>query len=133
MVTTNDSKPVDQRIDSVFGEPVVFKPMKTQQGGYRALVPDPDRLEVIAVGIYDDGRGNVEGTVGTHRQATVDTFLSIRFEPILQCDLKKGDRIFFPDRQEVHEVVFIHPEATGRWMVHMVRVLEDMPAPTRQP
>jgi hypothetical protein len=86
-------------------------------------------LQVVAVGIYDDGRGAVEGMGGPmlHRQATVDTHLSIRFEPVLQCNLRKGDRVYFPDRDETHEVTFIHPEAAGRWEVHMVRVLEEVP------
>jgi hypothetical protein len=125
MSTVNDSKPVDVRVDSVFGEPVVLKPMMVQQGGYRAAVPDPDRVEVIATGIFDTTRG-AEGAGGTtiHRQATVDTTLSIRLEPVLQCDLKKGDRVFFPDRNETHEVTFIHPDYSGRWDVHMVKVLE---------
>jgi hypothetical protein len=41
--------------------------------------------------------------------------------------LRKGDRVYFPDRDETHEVTFIHPEAAGRWEVHMVRVLEEVP------
>ena len=49
---------------------------------------------------------------------TVDTHLSIRYEPVLQCNLRKGDRVYFPDRDETHEVTFIHPEAAGRWEVH---------------
>ncbi|HET9534275.1 MAG TPA: hypothetical protein VFP43_02880 [Mesorhizobium sp.] len=130
MSTVNDSKPVDLRVDAAFGEPVVFKPMMTQQSGYRERVPDPSRVEVIAVGIYDDSRGAVEGfgTASTvHRQASVDILLSIRYEPIKQCNLQKGDRVFFPDRNETHEVTFIYPEAAGRWDVHMVRVLDDYP------
>lgn len=125
MGTVDDTKPVDVRVDSVFGEPVVLKPMMIQQTGYRASVPDPSRVEVIATGIYDTTRGTTEGSGGlTHRLATVDTSLSIRFEPILQCDLKKGDRVFFPDRDETHEVTFIHPDYSGRWDVHMVKILE---------
>jgi len=127
MSTINDTKPVDVRVDAVFGEPVVLKPMKTQQGGYRASIPDTSRVEVIAVGIFDTTRGATEGVGGPmiHRQATVDTMLSIRLEPIKQCDLQKGDRVYFPDRNETHEVTFIHPDYSGRWDVHMVRVLED--------
>jgi len=125
MPTVNDSKPVDVRVDAVFGEPVVLKPMKIQEGGYRASVPDPSRVEVIATGIYDTTRGSEGGGATTiHRQATVDTMLSIRLEPCEQCDLKKGDRVYFPDRDETHEVTFVHPDYSGRWDVHMVRVLE---------
>jgi len=129
MSTVNDSKPVDLRVDAQFGEPVVLKPMRTEKSGYRASVPDPDRVEVIATGIFDTTRGATEGVGGPMitRQATVDTMLSIRHEPILQCDLKKGDRVYFPDRQQTHEVTFIHPDYSGRWDVHMVRVLEDEP------
>lgn len=125
MSTVNDTKPVDVRVDSVFGEPVVLKPMMVQSGGYRAAVPDPSRLEVVATGIFDTTRGAETGSgPSIHRQATVDTMLSIRLEPVLQCDLKKGDRVFFPDRGETHEVTFIHPDYSGRWDVHMVKVLE---------
>jgi hypothetical protein len=130
MSTVNDSKPVDLRVDAVFGEPVVFKPMMTQQSGYRERVPDPDRVEVIAVGIYDDSRGANEGFGSAStitRQASVDVLLSIRYEPCKQCDLQKGDRVFFPDRSETHEVTFIYPEAAGRWDIHLVRVLDDYP------
>jgi hypothetical protein len=127
MSTFNDSKPVDLRVDAVFGEPVVLKPMIYQKGGYRESIPDPNRVETIAVGIYDDTRGATEGVGGPMitRQATVDTTLSIRVEPIRSCDLKKGDRVYFPDRKETHEVTFIHPDYSGRYDVHMVRVLEE--------
>lgn len=129
MSSVTDSKPLDARVDSVFGEPVVLKPMMIQQTGYREAIPDPDRLEVVAVGIFDTSRGATEGVGGPMllRQATVDTSLSIRFESVLQCDLKKGDRVYFPDRKETHEVTFIHPDYSGRWDVHLVRILEDVP------
>jgi hypothetical protein len=125
MATVNDSKPVDLRVDSVFGEPVVLKPMTVQQGGYRAAIPDVSRVEVIATGIFDTSRGAETGSgPSLHRQATVDSSLSIRMEPVQQCDLKKGDRVYFPDRDETHEVTFVHPDYSGRWDVHMVKVLE---------
>jgi hypothetical protein len=122
----NDLIPLDDEVDKVFGEPVVFKPMKSD-GGYRAGVVDPGRPPIITRGIYDQTRGAVEQTGGTmvHRQATVDTSLSIREEPVLQCDLRKGDRVFFPDRDETYEVTFIHADPGGRPDVHLVRVLED--------
>ena len=118
--------PVDFEVDRTFGEPVVLKPMMGVSGGYRDPVPDPDRIEVVARGIYDQGRGiDVESGGGVkHRQATVDTTLSIREEPIMQCDLRKGDRVFFPERDETHEVVFIYDDPGGRPDVHLVRVLE---------
>ena len=124
---SNDLKPLDLHVDAAFGEPVVFKPMKTANGGYREAIPDPDRQQVIARGIYDQTRGAVEQTGGSmmHRQATVDSTLSIREEPVHQCKLKKGDRVFFPDRDETYEVIFIHDEPGGRPDVHMVRVLEE--------
>jgi len=130
MTITNDTKPLDAKIDSVFGEQVVLKPMKTVSGGYRDSVPDEARLQVIATGIYDSSRGAVEGTSGTvggflHRQATVDTTLSIRMEPLQQCKLQKGDRVFFPERGETYDVTFIHAEPGGRPDVHLVRVLEE--------
>jgi len=121
-----DLIPIDDKVDEVFGEPVIFKPMKTSSGGYREAVPDPTRPQVIARGIYDQTRGAVENTGGgaTHTQATTDTTLSIREEPTLQCALRKGDRVYFPERDETHEVTFIHPDPGGRPDVHMVMVLE---------
>ena len=123
----NDTIPIDTEVDKTFGEPVIFRPMKASEGGYREAVPDPARQVVIARGIFDMTRGAVEQTGGgaMHRQATVDTTLSIREEPIQQCDLRKGDRVFFPERNETHEVLWIHPEPGGRPDVHMVRVLEE--------
>ena len=123
----SDLAPVDDEVDRVFGEPVVLKPMKSASGGYRAAVPDPDRQTLIARGIFDQSRGAVEQTGGgtMHTQATVDTSLSIRIEPIRQVKLKKGDRVFFPERDETHEVTFIHADPGGRPDVHMVRVIEE--------
>jgi len=127
-VITDDSKQIDFAVDRAFGEPVVLKPMRTQQTGYREAMPDPDRVEVVAVGVFDTTRGGTEAVgPAIHRQATVDTTLSIRMEPIKQCSLKKGDRVYFPVRKETHEVTFIHPDYSGRWDVHLVRVLDDVP------
>jgi hypothetical protein len=117
--------PVDDAVDDEFAEPVVLKPMQTVSGGYREAVPDPTRPSVITRGIYDQGRGAVENTVGLTRQATVDTTLSIRWEPVLQCSLRKGDRVFFPNRSETHEVTYISDDPGGRPDVHLVKVLED--------
>ena len=119
--------PIDDEIDRVFGEPVVFKPMMSASGGYRASIVDTSRPQVVARGIFDQSRGAVEATGGgaMHTQATVDTSLSIREEPVNQCTLRKGDRVYFPERDEMHEVTFIHPEPGGRPDVHLVRVLED--------
>jgi hypothetical protein len=81
---------------------------------------------VVATGIYVQSRGNIEDVGSTiHRQAVVDTSLSIREEPILQCGLRKSDRVYFPDRLETYDVTFIHDEAGGRPDVHLVRVLEE--------
>ena len=90
-------------------------------------MPDLTRPQVLARGIYDQTRGAVENTGGgsIHTQATTDTTLSIREEPTLQCKLRKGDRVYFPERDETHEVVFIHDDPGGRPDVHMVRVLEE--------
>ena len=128
MSTYNDTKPLDQKVDSVFGEPVVLKPMKTQSRGMREAIPDPDRIETIAVGIYDSTRGAEEPTGGgaIHRQATVDVSLSIRDEHIQRVQLRKSDRVYFPDRKEMYDVTFIHPDPGGRPDVHLVRVLEDV-------
>jgi hypothetical protein len=118
--------PIDAEVDKVWGEPVVFKPMAAVSGGYREPVPDVTRQQVIARGVYDQGRGAEVETGGgmIHRQATVDTTLSIREEPVLQCDLRKGDRVYFPERDETHEVVIIYPDPGGRTDVLLVKVLE---------
>lgn len=128
MAIEQDTKPLDARVDSVFGEPVVMKPMMTVGGGYREPMPDPQRVEVIGIGIYDQSRGAVEQTGGgfTHRQATVDTSLSIRDEVVQRAQLRKGDRVYFPDRKELYDVTFIHPDPGGRPDVHLVRVLEEV-------
>jgi hypothetical protein len=122
----NNLVPIDDEVDRVFGEPVVLKPMKTVSGGYRDPVSDPGRNELITRGVFDQSRGAVEETGGgsIHRQSTVDTTLSIREEPVKQIDLRKGDRVYFPERDELHEVTFIDAEPGGRPEVHLVRVLE---------
>jgi hypothetical protein len=122
-----DTAPVDDEVDRVFGEPVVLKPMKSVSTGYRDRVPDESRQTLIARGIFDQTRGAVEQTGGgaLHGQATVDTSLSIRIEPVRQVKLQKGDRVYFPERDETHEVTFIHEDPGGRPDVHMVRVIEE--------
>jgi len=127
---SGDTKPLDAKVDAVFGEPVILRPMKTQSGGYRESVVDSDRVEVIATGIYDLTRGAVEnaGSGGgsfNHALATVGISLSIREEPILQCELKKGDRVYFPERDETYEVTHIHADPGARPDVHLVRVIEE--------
>jgi hypothetical protein len=120
----NDTKPVDQRVDAVFGEQVIFKPM--MGAGYREGVPDPDRVEVIATGIFDSTRGAVEDTGGGFfsRQSIVGTALSIRHEPIQQCGLRKGDRVYFPGRGETYEVSHVHDDPGGRPDVHLLRIID---------
>jgi len=127
MAIVTDTKPIDIRVDAVFGEQVILKPMMTVGGGYREGITDPDRPVVIAVGIYDQTQGAIveTGSNFNHRQATVATTLSIRFEPIEQCSLRKGDRVTFPERGETYEVSFIHAEPGGRPDVHLLRVLDD--------
>jgi hypothetical protein len=123
----NETTPLDDAVDRTFGEPVVLRPMKRADGGYREPIPDDSRQQVIARGIYDQTRGAVEATGGgaMHTQATVDTSLSIREEPLLQCQLRKGDHVYFPERDELHEVTFIHAEPGGRPDVHLVGLVEE--------
>ena len=118
--------PVDDEVDKVWGEQVVMTPMMVQQTGYRESVPDPDRMPVIAIGIYDQTRGAVEPTGGgaIHQQATSDVSLSIRWEHTEKAKLQKGDRVYFPERDELYDVSFIHPDPGGRPNVHLLRVLE---------
>lgn len=125
-ILPDDMKPVDDAVDNTFAEAVVLKPMLTQKTGYREAVPDPDRQVVITRGIYDQSRGNVETAgMSMHKQVIVDTSLSIRWEPVKLCGLRKGDRVFFPERDEHYEVTWIYEEPGGRPDVHLVRVLED--------
>ncbi len=127
MPIVTDTKPIDLRVDAVFGEQVILKPMKSVGTGYRESIPDPDRPTVVAVGIYDQSQGAIVDTGGSfnHKQATVATTLSIRFEPVEQCDLRKGDRVTFPERDETYEVSFIHAEPGGRPDVHLLKVVDD--------
>jgi hypothetical protein len=130
-----DTTELDDQVDAVWGEAVVLRPMKSISGGYREALPDPERIEVIAKGIYDQGRGAPVETGGgmAHRQATVDSTLSIRHEPVDKCKLRKGDRVYFPVRKETHEVTFIFDDPGGRPDVHLVRVLEEDDAPVVNP
>jgi hypothetical protein len=127
MILPEKMEPVDDIIDATFGEQVVMRPMMVQQTGYREAVPDPSRLTVIAIGIYDQQRGIVEPTGGgsIHQQATAEVTLSIRHEHTEKAQLQKGDRVFFPERDELYDVSFIHPDPGGRPDVHLLRVLDD--------
>jgi hypothetical protein len=127
MAIVVDTKPIDIRVDAVFGERVVLQPMKSMGAGYRESVVDDSRPAVIATGIYDQTRGASMETGGgfTHRQAVVATTLSIRFEPVEQCGLRKGDRVTFTERDETYEVSHIHAEPGGRPDVHLLRVIDE--------
>jgi hypothetical protein len=126
----NDTKPIDDAVDDAFGEPVVLKPMKTMSSGYREALPDDSRQPIITRGIFDQARGIIENTAGSqsgfmHKQATVGVSLSIRQEPVIQCDLRKGDRVFFPERDETYEVSYIHDDPGGRPDVNLLKVIEE--------
>jgi hypothetical protein len=123
----SDLIPLDDEVDKVFGEAVVLKPMRTNSSGYRAAIPDETRQVIITRGIFDQTRGAVEETASgfLHRQATVGASLSIRHEPIDQCELRKSDRVYFPERDELYEVSHIQPEPGGRPDVQLLRILED--------
>jgi hypothetical protein len=127
MAIVIDTKPIDLRCDAVFGEQVILKPMKSVGTGYRESAVDNSRPVTLAVGIYDQTRGAVQETGGgfNHRQSTVATTLSIRYEPLEQCGLRKGDYVTFPERDETYEVSHIHAEPGGRPDVHLLRVLDD--------
>lgn len=122
-----DTLPVDDAVDDVFGEAVVLKPMKTISAGYREAVPDDARPPVITRGIYDMTRGITEPTSGgfVSKQFSSTQMLSIRQEPCIQCDLKKGDRVYFPERDENFEVSIVDDDPCGRWDIHLVTILED--------
>ena len=101
---------------------------QAKSGNRQGYISGDGNIETIAVGIYDSTRGAEEPTGGgaIHRQATVDVSLSIRDEHIQRVQLRKGDRVYFPDRKEMYDVTFIHPDPGGRPDVHLVRVLEDV-------
>ena len=124
---SGDLIPIDDEVDKVFGEPVALQPMRTTSGGYRANVVDDSRPAVIARGIFDQTRGANEETSGgfLHTQSTVGASLSIRKEPLIQCSLRKSDRVYFPQRDELYEVSHIQEEPGGRPDVLLLRVLED--------
>jgi hypothetical protein len=122
----DDMIPVDDAVDDAFSEVVVLQPMLTQKTGYRDAIVDTSRPVVTTRGIYDQGRGNVETSGSSlHKQVIVDTTLSIRWEPVRQCALRKGDRVFFPQRDEHYDVLWIYEEPGGRPDVHLARILED--------
>jgi hypothetical protein len=127
MAIVTDTKPIDLRCDAVFGEQVVLQPMKPVGAGTRESVVDDSRPTIIAVGIYDQTRGAAQesGAGFSHKQSTVGTTLSIRCEPVDQCDLRKGDRVTFTERDEVYEVSHVYADPGGRPDINLLRVLDD--------
>lgn len=125
---------VDAAIDSVWAEPCRLLPWQELEEMVDG-VPDNSRPVVSCVGVYIMPRPlaismgalpgqRIGGGAWNARDLESDVILSIRQQYVDRCQLQKGDRVIFSQREGVYEVSFISPSATDRPRVSLMRVKE---------
>jgi len=121
---------VDKMVDAQFGEPVEMHPWSL--GGISEEgAPDPERSVIKTIGILvmpgaaAIGEGGTVSVGMSTRVVANDVWLSIQEDRLAEAKLptwKKGDRIFFPDRQEWYEVAYPTPSVTARPQIELTRM-----------
>jgi hypothetical protein len=116
------ARDVDQQVDNVWGEQVKLIPWQPTDLGDG--MPDLSRAAITTVAVVRRAQAVASSTGDgfTSMQVTDDVVISVREEPLEQCALQKGDRIFLLDRNETVEVAFFGPEPSGRPDVHCIRL-----------
>lgn len=122
---------MDAHIDLTWGEPFEIHPWVTE--GYTgAGAPDAARTvlkgpKVIGVYMTPGSRvvGETADSVG-QKQVVNECWVSVQ-QDVLGGDLGyygEGDRVYFPDRDEWYEILYVAPSATFRPNIMLTRVQE---------
>lgn len=119
---------MDQLVDAWWAEPVEFHPWTrgdaTSEGG-----PDPDRPVLIDFGAYVrpgariTGEGGTQGAQLSTQIVQQDVWCSITGDKVGDPSVYgKGDRVYWPERDEWFEVSYIQQSATNRPDFHLIRL-----------
>lgn len=122
---------MDAVVDRYFDEPVRLVPWiggkYSEPGTF-----DSTRVIIDTRGIYVQAGAAITGEGGTMgggmdlRVVTQDVWLSIVDERIVKLrNWKKGDRVYFSDRNEWFEISWPDTSATGRPNIHLIRLQDN--------
>jgi hypothetical protein len=121
---------VDAYVDGYFGEPVEMYPWST--GGISDEgTPDQTREVIYITGILvmpgsaATGEGGAVSIGMAHRVVAYDTWLSVQEDQLVKAKLetwRKGDRVYFPDRDMWFTVLYPTPSVTARPQIELARM-----------
>ena len=121
---------MDAIVDRQFGEPVEMHPW-TEGGISDEGGADPARDIIYIIGILvapgasATGEGGVVSTGMSHRVVAYDIWLSIQEDQLAKAKLEtwqKGDRIYFPDRDQWYTILYPTPSVTARPQIELARM-----------
>ena len=128
----NLQRTVDRIVDTHFAEPCEIHPWVVTSRYSSLGGPDHSRpiLKTTAIfaqpGAAVSGEGGTQGGGMSTRVVMQDVWTSITLDK-LGRDVnmyRTGDRIYFPEREEWHEIVWVDLSATDRPNIHMVRIMD---------
>lgn len=128
---------MDAIVDRQFGEPVEMYPW-TEGGISDEGGADPHRQPIYIIGILVSpgaaaiGEGGVVSTGMATRVVAYDIWLSVQEDQLAKAKLetwRKGDRVYFPDRDQWYEVAYPTPSVTARPQIELTR-MQKLPEET---
>lgn len=114
---------VDQSIDYYFGETVKLMPFRRRGDDFVDPRPDFTRPVVNCVAVALTKKAEPMAAGGVSKMVESDISISLREEHIFATKLTKGDRVQM--RGEMFDVELVSPEATGRYIVELLRVRDE--------
>lgn len=130
-------KLTDRVVDRFFGEPVEMHPWTpagvSDEGG-----PDPQREVItitgilVAPGAAATGEGGTVSSGMSTRVVAYDVWVSIQEDQLAKARLEtwqKGDRVYFPDRDQWYTVLYATPSVTARPQIELAR-MQKLPEET---
>ena len=121
---------MDRVVDRYFGEPVEMHPWTTATAATEGD-PDPSREVIYIKGILAmpgaaaTGEGGSVSIGMSTRVVAYDTWLSVQEDQLAKARLetwRKGDRVYFPDRDLWFTVLYPTPSVTARPQIELARM-----------
>ena len=121
---------MDRVVDRFFGEPVEMHPW-TEGGISSEGDADPNREVIYITGILvmpgsaATGEGGSVSIGMSTRVVAYDTWLSVQEDQLVKAKLetwRKGDRVYFPDRDIWYTVLYPTPSVTARPQIELARM-----------